>query len=535
MRGPLLSQNELPDASETRPILDIEVSKVYMGRGNSPFLLKANFQVEAGFTVFVGPSGAGKSTLLRCIAGLIDPDEGRIRLADKTLFDSQQKISIAACERNVAFVFQSLALFPHLTVEENIGYGLRRLPSGERQEQVQQIMESFRISHLRRNFPREISGGERQRVAVARALVVQPALLLLDEPLSSLDVITKNGIIGDLKKWNEEHEVPILYVTHDQNELFALGEQIIVFDPNGQMSDGLDVVEPERAHPNVEHDPQQRNVFDATVVDVQPEANLITCRIAHGFDVNVPFPPLPSGAEVEIALDSGGILLSQNEPVLINNAKAVRGMISGASAIEGSRETLTVLALGDRALQLDCYGSVPRRGPVWLLIPPSAIHSIRLKRLRPLQRLVLFVGASNTSLSVMAEIIFNAGIAERLRMPHQALASSPVRAISAGLHATPGIPLNEEAADALRKSGMDDLEHKARAVTPELVMSSTMIFCMTERQCEDLVRQHPYAVGKTFRLCPEEDLELPDSGSGLEQLSKRMEQLVQDRLTMLGF
>ena len=534
MRGPSLSQSE-SKLSGTGPILDIQVSKTYLGRGNSPFLLQANFQVESGFTVFVGPSGAGKSTLLRCIAGLMDPDEGRIRLADKTLFDSQQKINIAACDRNVAFVFQSLALFPHLTVEENIGYGLRRLEAGERRQRVHQILESFRIAHLPKNFPREISGGERQRVAVARALIVRPALLLLDEPLSSLDVVTKNGIIEDLKKWNEEHEVPILYVTHDQNELFALGEQIIIFDPNGQMAEGLDVVEPENAASRAEHDRHQKNVLDATVVDVQPEVNLVTCRVAHGFEVNVPFRPISLGAEVEIGIDSSRMLIARSEPALMNYASVVRGTTAGLTAVEGGKRTLTVLGPGNRELQIDHYGPAPTPGPVWLLIPPSAIDSVRLKRLRPLQRLVLFVGSSNASLSAMAEIICNAKIAERLRMPRRALASSPVRAMSAGLQATPGAGLNKATAEALKKNGMEDFGHKARAVSPELVMNSSMIFCMTQNQCEDLVRQHPYAAGKTFRLSSEEDLELPDTNSGFEELSKRMEQLVQRRLTTLGF
>ena len=526
MSGPMLVDGKTAELTQKRPILDVHVSKRYFGRGNSPFLLEANFQVESGFTVFVGPSGAGKSTLLRCIAGLVDPDEGHITLDGKILFDSQQKINIAACQREVAFVFQSLALFPHLTVEENIGYGLRRLLSREKVERVQEILESFRIAHLKKNFPRELSGGERQRVAVARALVVHPTLLLLDEPLSSLDVVTKSGIIEDLKKWNKEHDVPILYVTHDQNELLALGEQIIVFDPNGEMGEGVGIASPEETEQLSQHK------FHATVIDVLPEANLMTCRIAHGFDVNVPFRPVPVGAEVELAIDPSRILLAQNEPMLLNHASVVRGTISAGGA--DAKGTLTVLTLGDHELQIDSHEAIPARTPVWMLIAPAAVTSVLVKRLRPLQRVILFVDSFDAELSAMAEMICNAKIAERLRIPREALASSPVRATSAGLQASPGSRHNDRIAEVLRQKGMEAGNHKARTVTPELVINSSLILCMTQKQCEDLVRNHPYALGKTFRFSPESDLEIPDSNTGLQTLMKQMEKLVEVRITTAG-
>src|SRR6185295_746547 len=143
------------------------------------------FNVVPGVTVIVGHSGAGKTTILRCIAGLCDPREGRIAVGSRVLFDSERRIKVEAAQRRVAFVFQDLALFPHLSVQDNVTYGLRRLDAAERKRRMREILESFQIEHLCTRLPREISGGEQQRVALARSLVTEPSVLLLDEPLSS--------------------------------------------------------------------------------------------------------------------------------------------------------------------------------------------------------------------------------------------------------------------------------------------------------------------------------------------------------------
>src|SRR5579862_1444689 len=188
----------------------------------SEFTLEVEFAAAPGFTILFGPSGAGKTTLLDCVAGLTTPDAGHIAVGDRVLFDSAQRIDIPVAKRRIGYVFQDLALFPHLTVERNVQYGLAHLAQSERASKTSAILEAFRIPHLARRYPREISGGESQRVALARTLVTDPSVLLLDEPLAALDAMAKARIIDDLRQWNQVHRIPILYVTHSREEVFAL-------------------------------------------------------------------------------------------------------------------------------------------------------------------------------------------------------------------------------------------------------------------------------------------------------------------------
>src|SRR5205085_10769448 len=176
------------------------------GRGS--FLLEVDFTAASGVTIIFGPSGAGKTTLLDSIAGLRAPDAGKISLRgdhEEVLFDHTQRINIPVQQRRLGYVFQGLALFPHFSVAENVAYGLRSLNQRERSDRVAEILESFHIPHLAGERPDQISGGERQRVALARSLVTRPRALLLDEPLSALDQSIKSKIVADLLAWNQQH------------------------------------------------------------------------------------------------------------------------------------------------------------------------------------------------------------------------------------------------------------------------------------------------------------------------------------------
>jgi len=207
--------------------LQVRVRKARQGANGQPFVLEVALEIPPGITILFGPSGAGKSTLLDCIAGLVRPETGSVRVGQETWFDSSAAIDIPVHQRQIGYVFQTLALFPHLTVEENIGYGITRLAAREQKQRIEEILNAFKIGGLRTRKPGEISGGEAQRVELARALVTEPRVLLLDEPMTGLDEELKAHIIEDLRAWRTARQIPILYVTHSRIEAQALGDHAI--------------------------------------------------------------------------------------------------------------------------------------------------------------------------------------------------------------------------------------------------------------------------------------------------------------------
>ena len=197
----------MPTTAESRsanPALSAGIRKRFASTERE-FSLDVEFNAGPGFTILFGPSGAGKTTLLDCVAGLATPDAGRISIAERVLFDANTSVQVPVARRGVGYVLQDLALFPHLTVEQNTEYGLAHLLRSARKQRATAMLQEFRIDHLRQQLPGKISGGERQRVALARALVTDPRILLLDEPLAALDASTKARIIDDLRRWNQVH------------------------------------------------------------------------------------------------------------------------------------------------------------------------------------------------------------------------------------------------------------------------------------------------------------------------------------------
>ena len=363
--------------------LEVRIRKRFPNPEGS-FNLNVHFRALAGFTILFGASGAGKTTLLDCIAGLTNPDDGRIAIGGEDLYNSEKKRNVAPWKRRIGYVHQDLALFPHLTAEENVAYGLRALSAPERKKRSREILEAFRIDQLRDRRPAQISGGERQRVALARALVTEPRALLLDEPLAALDRPTKSSLVGDLRQWNQNHRVPILFVTHNGEEVFALGDEVIVLDAGRIVAQGQphEVMRAPRLE-TVAHLSGFENIFDATVLALHEARGTMACRLGSGeVDLETPLIRAEVGSRLRVGVRAGDLLLATEQPhglsarnVLPGTIRRLvqRDVIVAAMVDCGGTEFEVHLTLAARdALQLGAGTAV------WVVVKTHSCHLLEM-------------------------------------------------------------------------------------------------------------------------------------------------------------
>jgi iron(III) transport system ATP-binding protein len=213
---------------------EVRVSQLSKVFGEVPVLNDITFTIEDGeFFTLLGPSGCGKSTTLNCIAGLEDPTSGSITVGTTPFVDTARKLNVPPEERNLGMVFQSYALWPHMTIEQNLAMPLniRRVPRAEKSQRIHEVLDKVGLAHLRDRYPHQLSGGQQQRVALARALVYSPGVLLLDEPLSNLDAKLREQARAWLKRLQVDLGITTVYVTHDQDEALSLSDRIaVMFD-----------------------------------------------------------------------------------------------------------------------------------------------------------------------------------------------------------------------------------------------------------------------------------------------------------------
>ncbi|MGD0438835.1 MAG: ABC transporter ATP-binding protein [Bryobacteraceae bacterium] len=198
------------------------------GPESASFLLDIEFQAAGGFTVLFGPSGSGKTLTLDSIAGFVRPDQGRILLDDQILFDGASGVHLAPRARHCGYVFQNYALFPHMTLRQNLEFAVERIPRLERHRKVNEMLEKFHLTEVSGRRPYQLSGGQKQRCSIARALIAAPRLLLLDEPTRGLDAPLRAELYAALRRVREEFGIPLLLVTHDFEECLQLGDEMIV-------------------------------------------------------------------------------------------------------------------------------------------------------------------------------------------------------------------------------------------------------------------------------------------------------------------
>ena len=360
------------------PALHVDVQKRFADPLRE-FTLQVSFSAPPGISILFGPSGAGKTTLLDCIAGLVRPGSGRIAIGSGVLFDSQARIDLPAPRRRIGYLFQDLALFPHLTAEENIHYGIGHLSPADRGARSAAILQSFRIEHLRNRKPAEISGGERQRVALARALVTEPHVLLLDEPLAALDRPTKEKIMDDLRNWNESHRVPILYVTHSREEVFALGERVIVLENGKVVACGTphEVMSAPRQE-TVAQLAGFENIFDVVVAALHEERGTMTCRIADSHvELDTPLVRAGVGSKLRVGIPARDILLATVKPEGISARNIIPGRI-----VELAQRDVIVTAKVDCGVEILAHLTLAARDSlslqagreVWLIVKTHSCH-----------------------------------------------------------------------------------------------------------------------------------------------------------------
>ena len=210
-------------------MMQVRLKKSFPARPDSAaFSLELEFEAQSGVTVLFGPSGSGKTLTLDLVAGFVHADEGRVLLNDQILYDGASNVHLAPQARNCGYVFQNYALFPHMTLRENLGFAAERRPRLERHRHVNDMLERFHLTEVAGRKPHQVSGGQRQRCSIARALIGGPKLLLLDEPAQGLDAPLRAELYDLLRTIRQEFEIPVLLVTHDLDECFALGDAMLV-------------------------------------------------------------------------------------------------------------------------------------------------------------------------------------------------------------------------------------------------------------------------------------------------------------------
>lgn len=274
------------------------------------FALEAEFDLHgARVTALFGPSGAGKSTIIAAIAGLFRPEFGRITIAGETVFDSQSGLFVPPRERRIGVMFQDLRLFPHLSVEANLLYGWRRASSRPSRGNAEEVVELLELSHLLKRKPRALSGGERSRVALGRALLMGPRALLLDEPLASLDAALKAEILPFLENIVRETRIPMLYVSHALDEIARLADRMVLLDhgrvaaegPVVELTSRLDLFAGTQLIPGT--------VLPAIVMH-HDAAHGLSEIVVGDETLVVPRVPQNPGAEIRIRIDAEDVMLS---------------------------------------------------------------------------------------------------------------------------------------------------------------------------------------------------------------------------------
>jgi molybdate transport system ATP-binding protein len=332
------------------------------------FRLEVRIACESrGVVALFGRSGAGKTSIVNMLAGLLRPDHGRIEIDGRVLFDSDARIDEPPERRRLGYVFQESRLFPHMTVHANLRYGMRRTPSSERNIAFDEVVDVLGITALLDRRPRQLSGGERQRVALGRALLASPHLLLMDEPLASLDAPRKLEILPFIERMRDRFGVPIVYVTHAMDEIIRLADTLVLIDhgkvaaigPVEELMSRLDLRPLTGRY-------EAGSVIAASVAGQDPEFGLTRLAFPGGV-FRVPRLDLPDGAVVRVRIRARDVSLALDPPKGVSELNIFEGAVAEIGApTDGSHDT-------DIDIRLDIGV------PLWVRITRRSLHDLGIR------------------------------------------------------------------------------------------------------------------------------------------------------------
>ncbi|MBN1907002.1 MAG: molybdenum ABC transporter ATP-binding protein [Deltaproteobacteria bacterium] len=290
-------------------MIDLNIKK-----RNGQFQINTTFAFrQAGVTAIIGESGAGKTSIINMVAGLMRPDDGHIIINGRTLFDSETGCNISPEKRHIGYIFQDGRLFPHLSVRHNLFYGMNLIPGHDRFITVDQVVDLLGIGHLLKRMPSNLSGGEKQRVAIGRALLTSPQFLLMDEPLASLDEARKSDVLPFIGKLTSEFKIPILYVSHSLNEVLNLADTVVILKAGSVIAYGdADEV---LSRPDMQQFLGTSNYGAVIPTVVKGQSHNLTTLHFHGGELHVPSLNLEKGAKVVVLIKARNVAISLDRPL----------------------------------------------------------------------------------------------------------------------------------------------------------------------------------------------------------------------------
>jgi molybdate transport system ATP-binding protein len=359
-------------------MLNAKIKKEFRSNGRVTLALDAGFVVPQGITVLFGPSGSGKTTILRSIAGIVTPDEGRIELDGRVYFDSATGANLPIQRRRVGFVFQDYLLFPHLSAAQNVAYAIGRPTSKGRRDRAIELLDLLGIAHAADRRPLQLSGGEQQRVALARALGSDPAILLLDEPLSALDTTTRLRLMGEIVDLQRKSKIPFLYVTHSPADAVRLGDFALILNGGRIVQEGkpAEVFNAPR-NAVVSRAVGSENILAGTVKDHNEREGISVIDLG-GCQLVIPHITLPKAAPVTIGIRADDIIVSRERI----------GQTSARNLLEG---TIQQVVQDGQAVDLLTSCGVDLK----VRITPQALEALDL---RPGVKVYLLIKASSCHL-----------------------------------------------------------------------------------------------------------------------------------------